>query len=116
MSPNGRSRFEDAKRVAILVSLTLGFGAIAGGAYKCIAWAVGLQTVVDAKTQHKALRTHIRTRESKVHAKEQHDEIRKDFVDHLKAQTDTNHQILDELKTVRQRTWELVQKKRNGSP
>lgn len=103
---NGKSRVDDLKRVGIIISITLGLGALAGGIFAAAAWASGMQTKALAEAQHEKIVQQVYTRTSKA-----------DFAEHKRvngekydALNDTLKEIKGDLKVIRQRTWELKER------
>ena len=56
MGPATAARVDDLKRLSIIVAITLGLGGIAGGIYRAVVWAVGVQGQATAKTEHKEIK------------------------------------------------------------
>jgi len=88
------------------VTATIGAAVAAGfGAY------YGFETKDNAEAKRSAIWRVVQQKEDKADAKAAREALSDDLKEYFGEQRRTNDQILDELKTVRQRTWELLQDK-----
>lgn len=109
MSPNNRSRLDDLKRLSLIIGITLGLAAIAGGIYRIVTWSAGLQTIAKAHSEHDDLKLESKSALTahELECDEQHHQVLEEIKEQRK-------EVVDDLKVLRQRTWELLQEKRNN--
>lgn len=105
MTGNGRSRVQDLRAIAVVLGVT---GVIASAGWSIVSWATGLQSVAKAAEEHHKLKEEHVKFETKEHARERE----KAIGNVLQTQSAVLNEVKDDMKVLRQRTYELVQDKR----
>ena len=111
MGAANQSRLEDLKRISILVGIALALGTVT---YNVIVWIANVQTKSAAHEQHDAIKVETwgEINEHRRSCDKEHHRIFEELKTQRAEAQEKQREILEDLKIIRTRTWELKERRR----